>query len=148
MFAQRLVCGLILCALASTALAEPLVEKYLLEGKLAEGEKALQQRLKQQPGDDEARAGLGVVQFLQTFEHLGASLHKHGLRTERAFRGAPPEIRELLPQNDKPEPLSYKKWRGVIQTAVDDLTKAEATLADIKNEDVKLPLHVALVKID
>jgi hypothetical protein len=149
MFAQRWICGLILCAFASTALAEPLVEKYLLEGKLAEGEKALQQRLKQQPSDDEARAGLGVVQFLQTYEHFGASLYKHGLRTERAFRGAPPEIREFLPpQNDKPEPLSYEKWRGIIQTAVDDLTEAEETLADIKNEDVKLPLHVALVKID
>ena len=148
MFTRVWIGSLILCAFASTALAEPLVEKYLLEGKLADGEKALQQRLKQQPSDDEARAGLGVVQFLQTFEHFGTSLRKYGLRTERAFRGAPQEIREVLPQNEKPEVLSYEKWRGVMQTAVDDLAKAEATLSEIKDEEIKLPLHVALVKID
>jgi hypothetical protein len=148
MFAQRLVGTLILYACASPVLAQPLAEKYLLEGKLGEGATALEQRLKEKPSDDQARAGLGVVQFLQTFEHLGASLRKYGLRTERAFRGAPEEIREILPQNNQPETLSYAKWRGIIQTAVADLARVEATLAAIKDENVKLPLHVALIKID
>lgn len=149
MFKQRLLFSVTLCALLTAqAGAEPLVEKYLLEGKLVEGEKALLQRLKQEPGDDEARCGLGVVQFLQTFEHFGASLYKHGLRTQRAFRGAPQEVRDLLPQNPNPEKITYEQWRGIVQTAVDDLSKAESTLAEIKDDDVKLPLHVALVKID
>jgi hypothetical protein len=145
----RLFAFLALCGLfVGQAVAEPLVEKYLLEGKLADGAKALEQQLKKAPDDDEARAGLGVVQFLQTFEHLGSSLHKYGLRTEGAFRGAPPEIREVLPQNPNPEKMSYEAWRGILQDVVDDLAKVEETLADIKDDDVKLPLHVALVKID
>ena len=49
----------------------PLAERYLLDGKLAEGAKALAGRLKEAPKDDQARFGLGVLQFLQTFEHLG-----------------------------------------------------------------------------
>ena len=69
--------------------AAPLAEKYLLDGKLAEGVKALQDRLKEDPNDDQARFGLGVVQFLQTFEHLGGSLHKYGLRTDKSFLRPP-----------------------------------------------------------
>src|SRR5437868_6474009 len=74
----------------------PLVEKYLLEGKLADGEKALQARLKEDPKDDQARFGLGVLQFLQAYEHLGANLYKYGLRTEKAFLRTPPQVKEFL----------------------------------------------------
>src|SRR5438105_1338809 len=128
--------------------AAPLAEKYLLDGKLAEGAKALQDRLKEDPKDDQARFGLGVVQFLQTFEHLGGSLHKYGLRTEKSFLHPPPQLKEFLPQNTNPETMTYAAARQVLQTYVDDLVKAEATLAGVKDADVKLPLHVGLIKID
>ena len=36
----------------------------------------------------------------------------------------------------------------MVQTFIDDLVKAEATLAEVKDPDVKLPLHVGLIKID
>jgi hypothetical protein len=128
--------------------AEPLAEKYLLEGKLADGEKALQERLRKDPKDDQARFGLGMAQFLRAFEHAGASLYRYGLRTERAFGRQPPQVRELLPQNPKPEKLTYAAARQIVQTWVDDLAKAEATLAGVKDPGVKLPLHVGLIKID
>jgi hypothetical protein len=128
--------------------APPLAEKYLLEGKLADGASALQARLKEDPDDDQARFGLGVVQFLQTFEHLGGSLHKYGLRTEKAFLRPPPQVKEFLPQNPSPETLTYAAARQVVQTFVDDLVRAEATLAGVKDPAVKLPLHVGLLKID
>src|SRR4051812_21131476 len=80
---------LIVLACALTALAPPsspvvaaeapLAEKYFLDGKLADGANALGGRLKESPKDDQARFGLGVLQFLQTFEHLGGNLHKYGL---------------------------------------------------------------------
>jgi hypothetical protein len=126
----------------------PLVEQFLLEGKLTEGEKALEVRLKAAPNDDQARFGLGVLHFLQTFEHLGGSLHKHGLRTEKAFLRTPPQVKEFLPQNPNPEILTYEAARAMVQTFVDDVVKAEATLAEIKDPAVKLPLHVGLIKID
>ena len=128
--------------------AAPLAEKYLLDGKLTEGEKALQVRLKEEPKDDQARFGLGVIQFLQTYEHLGASLYKYGLRTEKSFLRPPAQVKEFLPQNPKPEPITYAALRQVLQTYLDDLAKAEATLAQVKDPAVKLPLHVGLIKID
>src|SRR5207302_7134704 len=113
-----------------------------------EGAKALQDRLKEAPKDDQARFGLGVLQFLQTFEHLGGSLHKYGLRTEKAFLRPPPQVKEFLPQNPNPEMLTYMAARQLVQTFIDDLVKAEATLAEVTDPAVKLPLHVGLIKID
>jgi hypothetical protein len=126
----------------------PLAERYLLDGKLADGAKALEARLKQTPSDDQARFGLGVLEFLQTFEHLGGSLHKYGLRTEKAFLRPPPQVKEFLAQNPNPEKLTYAASRQMIQTFLDDLAKVEATLAEVKDPEVKLPLHVGLIKID
>jgi len=144
-----LACALVTSLLASqTAAAAPLAEKYLLEGKLAEGAKALQERLKESPKDDQARFGLGMVQFLQTFEHLGGSLYKYGLRTEKSFLRPPPQVKEFLPQNPNPEKLSYEAARQILKTFLDDLVRAEATLAEVKDPEVKLPLHVGLIKID
>ena len=134
---------------ASPAAADaPLAEKYLLDGKLAEGAKALEGRLKETPKDDQARFGLGVLQFLQTFEHLGGGLYKYGLRTEKAFLRPPPQVKEFLPQNPNPEKLTYAAARQLVQTFIDDLARAEATLAEVRDPAVKLPLHVGLIKID
>src|SRR5438132_3596262 len=141
--------ALCLSSAASPAAADaPLAEKYLLDGKLAEGAKALEGRLKETPTDDQARFGLGVLQFLQTFEHLGAGLYKYGLRTEKAFLRPPPQVKEFLPQNPNPEKLTYAAARQLVQTFVEDLAKAETTLAAVKDPAVKLPLHVGLIKID
>ena len=126
----------------------PLAEKYLLDGKLTEGAKVLEGRLQEAPKDDQARFGLGVLQFLQTFERLGGGLYKYGLRTEKAFLQPPPQVKEFLPQNPNPETLTYAAARQMVQTFVDDLAKAESTLAEVKDPAVLLPLHVGLIKID
>ena len=151
MMVRSFVCCMVLSiSLATrTAFADvPLAEKYLLDGKLADGAKALQGRLKESPKDDQARFGLGVVQFLQTFEHLGGGLYKYGLRTEKAFLRPAAQVREFLPQNPNPEKLTYPALRQLVQTVVDDLAKVESTLAEVKDPAVKLPLHVGLIKID
>lgn len=128
--------------------AEPLAEQYLTSGQLAAGEKALKEQIAKSPEDDEARFGLGVVHFFQSFEHLGGNLYKYGLRTEGAFRGMPAEVRALLPQNKNPEEISYADVRQMLQTWVNDLKQAEKTLSAVKDSDVKLPLHVGLIKVD
>jgi hypothetical protein len=128
--------------------ADSLAERYLLEGKLVGGEKAIIEHLANDPKDDEARFGLGAIQFLLTFEHLGTSLYQHGLRTERAFPVMARQVREMLPQNPDPEELTYQDVRRMIQTFLDDLEKAEATLAKVKSPNVKLPLPVGLIKVD
>jgi len=147
---QTLIVSLIdvglLCATA--AHADSIAERYMLEGKLAAGEKAALDHLKTHPDDDQARFGLGATQFLMTFEHIGASLYKHGLRSERALPGLSRQLRDLLPQKADPDELSYQDVRKALQTFLDDLEKAEATLANVKDPEVKLPLHLGLIKID
>jgi hypothetical protein len=138
-----LVFNIALCPLR----AEPLAEKYLIDGKLAEGERALNEHLKANPRDDEARFGLGVVQFLQAFENLGGSLYKYGLSTERTFARQWPEVRQLFPQNPAPEQFRYADARRILQTFVDDVIDADATLAEVKDADVKLPLHLGQFKL-
>jgi hypothetical protein len=133
---------------AARAAEQPLAEKSLQEGKLADGEKALQARLEKEAGDDQARFGLGVVQFFRSFERLGAGLYRNGLRTERAFGGLPQQLHEIVPQNPNPEKLTYAAAREIVQAWLKDLNKAEATLAGVKDEQVKLPLHVGQIQID
>lgn len=124
----------------------PDVQKLLYDGRLAEGEKELAAWVARHPSDDKARYELGVVQFLRTFERLGANLYRYGLRSERLF--ILPFDNALLPQNPNPEKISYADVRTIIETSVADLKKAEETLAQVKQADVKLPLKVALIKVD
>jgi hypothetical protein len=140
---------MILAAVASTSSqAAPLAEKFLLDGQLDEGAKQLSQHLQAHGEDDQARFGLGVVQFFASFEHLGTSLHEHGLRSERVLRGIPPEFRKLLTEHPNPKQASYENVREILQTWVDDLNRAEATLAGVRDAQVKLPLHVGQIKVD
>jgi hypothetical protein len=140
-----LLCLVAWCARPALAVD---TEAFLLEGRLTDGVTALQKHLAAEPTDDQARFCLGITQFLQAYEHVGQSLYRHGLRTERAFIRPAPEIRELWPQNPKPEKIDYAAARKILQTFVDDLNRAEATLAGVKDKNVKIPLHVALIKID
>jgi hypothetical protein len=126
----------------------PLVEKYLHEGKLADGEKALLAAVRDGPKDDQARFGLGVLQFARAVEHLGQSLHRYGLRSERGQQLGIPFLRLPVPPNPKPEVITYPAVRKIFQDLIDDLRKAEATLAEVRDEKVKLPLRVGLIRLD
>ena len=128
--------------------AAPLVEEYLITGKLEEGAAALKEHLKENSNDDEARFGLGVIQFFQSFEQLGQGLYKYGLRTEDSLRGMTRELKRVLPQNRSPEQISYTELRQLTETFVSNLRKAEQTLSAVKDPNVQLPLHVAKIKVD
>jgi len=134
--------------MASWVEAAPLVEGYLIRGELDEGSAAMQQRIEEMPGDDEARFGLGVVEFFHAFEHLGQGLYKHGLRTEDSLRGMSREFKGVLPQNRSPEKISYHDFRQLIMTFVSEIREAELTLSAIRDPNVQLPLHVGLIKVD
>jgi hypothetical protein len=123
-----------------------LVEKHLQAGTLAAGEQALEAVLKQQPRDDQARFGLGTVQFLRAVENLGQSLYRYGFL--KSARGLLPGASLPIPDNPEPERLSYEQARKIVQTFVSDLAKAEATLAKIESTDVKLPLHFGLIRLN
>jgi len=134
----------------SLAAAEPpLVEKFLTEGRLAEGERALETHLKSHPADSQARFGLGALQFLRSVEHLGQSLYKYGaLGSESRLGRQMPLVRLAVPPNPNASKVRYENVRAIFQDLVDDLAKAEATLAKVDDPGVKLPLHFGLIALD
>lgn len=124
----------------------PMVERFLVTGKLGDGEAALAAELKQNPKNDEARFSLGVVQVLRGAERVMQGLYRHGFRDDWNFLG--PGLNLPVPKNPKPEPITYAKARAIIQAFHDDLQKAEATLGEVKDPAVKLPIHVGLIFLD
>lgn len=142
---------LILLGLAATARGAngPSAEDYLTVGKLSDGERELTNYLKEHPTDDEARFGLGTIQFVRSVEHLAQSLYQFGaLGGNTRARIQLPLLRLPVPENPRPEKVRYADVRRMLQNLIDDLAKSEATLARIRDERVKLPLHFALIRLD
>jgi hypothetical protein len=149
-----LVAGLCLYGVATPArAASELVETVqtsLNAGETAAAAAAAEERLKTEPGDDEARFALGAIQFLQAIERMGQAFYRYGLNNgERtAALSGLPFLRLPVPSNPSPEPIDYEKLRGVLAALVDDLAKAEATLASVESTNIDLPINLGLVRID
>jgi hypothetical protein len=126
----------------------PLVEKYLHAGQYAEGEKALTAILKDTPADDRARFGLGTLQFVRAVERLGQSLHRYGLHSRFGTWLPVPFLRFPVPDNPRPERLTFAESRQIIQQFLDDLAAAERTLAAVRDDHVRLTLRVAAIALD
>lgn len=137
-------------ALGSAARAETttdkLVEERLRAGALAQLEQELSARLTASPFDDQVRLALGMTQFLRAVEGLGQDFYRHGLESR--------ELRTMLflrlpvPENPAPEPLDYPKLRAIFDRFSSALATADETLSVMSTADVKLPVPVALVRLD
>lgn len=126
----------------------PLVEKYLLDGRLKEGDVALSNYLKEHASDDQARFGLGVLQFLRAVECLGQSLTRYGVRTHKNSGFILPFLRLPATTNENCQKIDYLQARKIIDTFQKQLMQAEATLSPISDAEVKLPLHFGMIKLD
>ena len=126
---------------------QPLVEKYLLSGNFSQGEKDLQAHLKQNPKDDQARFGLGTLQFMQSLDHLSKSWYRYGINSSTR-NAILPFFRLPVPANPNPEPIDYESVRNVLKEMLKDLEKADKTLAEIESKNVKLPLHLFAIHFD
>ncbi len=123
----------------------PLAERFLHDGKFADGETASLLALDANPTDDEARFGLGVIQFVRAVENLGKAMYEYGAVSENATQ---PFLRLPVPKNRQPSAISYKALGRVLDAFAADLGRAEATLADIKDDKVKLRLRLAKITFD
>jgi len=123
----------------------PLVEQYLHSGQLQAGEHALQAVLRQSPKDDEARFGLGLLQIVRGVERLGQSFFDHGLKNTNNWV---PFVRLPVPVNPDPAPISYARFRRILDDFCKDMTLADGTLAGITDDNVKLRIRLADIKID
>jgi len=145
-----MICVTLCAALACCAgpPAVPEAARHFYDGKAAEGIKELEKHLKDRPDDDVARFAMGGLQFLRAFERFGAALHRHGLRTGDAKSFLPHHLQEAVAEDPKPEKMTYEGLRKLLQGFLDDLAAADATLAKVKDEKVKLPLQVGRIKMD
>lgn len=146
----RRLLALAVCVTALPALAADLpptspAEKYLHSGKLADGETALLLTLDDKPADDEARFGLGVIQFVRAVENLGRALHEYGAVSDKSNT---PFLRLPVPKNEKPSAISYKALGRVLDAFAADLVRAEKTLTEITDDKVKLKLRLADIALD
>ncbi|MEM9658204.1 MAG: hypothetical protein AAF961_07575, partial [Planctomycetota bacterium] len=132
-------------ARAQTPVA-PAVEAMLVQGRLDDAVGQLNEQLRTDPGDDNARFALGVTQTLRAVEHLVQSLYHHGLRPP--WMMSLPFVRLPVPQNPDPTPLTNDAFRRMIDRFSRELERAEATLAQIESDDVRLPLHFGLFRLD
>lgn len=121
------------------------VQKILDSGAYAEGETSLLLALDREPDNDEIRFGLGVLQFLRAVETLGHSLYEYGAVSKNTRE---PFLRLPVPENDDPVSISYDELGRVLGQFSNDLQRAEATLAAIEDERVKLKLKLAQIKFD
>jgi hypothetical protein len=112
---------------APTAQDRHVTEKYLISGDLEGGQKALGEILKAHPDDDQARFGLGTIQFVRAVEHLVQGFFKHGLQPD--VSGMIPFARLPVPANPKPDSIAYDDLRVIFEKFIGDLVTAEATLA-------------------
>ncbi len=126
--------------------ARSLTVAHLEAGTLAAGETELAALVQRDPGNDEARMGLGVVRFMAAVEHLSQGLYRYGMRSPQSFMM--PVLRLPVPENPNPQPITYADFRGLIQGFVTDIAAAEAALAEVRSGDARLPLDLAQVRYD
>jgi hypothetical protein len=98
------------------------------------------------PNDDQTRFGLGVLQFLRAIEELAQDFYHYGLRSITGV--SLPFLRLPVPETARPASLDYLHARGIAEKLVRNFGKAEATLAQITDPNVKLPLHFGMIRLD
>ena len=126
----------------------PGVGLYLTQAGIPAGKKAYTAYLQRHSEDTQALFGLGVLQFFGAVETLGQNLYQYGLDSEPARQLGIPFLRLPVPQNPNPAPIDYQAWQGVLETFDQNLRTAEATLAQVGDAEVKLPINFAAIRLD
>lgn len=117
------------------------------KGDLKGAEQRVRRRLEAAPNDADAQFASGVVRLLQGIEQLGQAQYRHGAFND-VTRGLP-VFRMPVPENPKPEVVSYQKVRQTFLDFQAAVVAAEAELAKVDvTQDVKLRLDFAGIRLD
>jgi hypothetical protein len=123
----------------------PDIAPLLRAGKLAEAEQALEKQ--HAAGDDLAHFQLGAVQMLRAIEHLAQDGARYGA-LNRAMLVPFIRVGGFAQAAGEPEPVTYDDVRQMIERFQKSIVKAEATLAVIKDNDLKWDLNFDEVRLD
>ncbi|WP_421722860.1 hypothetical protein [Bauldia sp.] len=137
--------------LASPSLADEAANEiavgHLEAGTLTQGDAALAAVLETDPGNDDARMGLGAIRFVAALETLSQGLYRYGLQSPQRSMMVP-VLRLPVPVNPDPEPISYEDFRGLLDRFVTDLALVDETLAGVGDGGVKLRLDLTKLRYD
>jgi len=125
----------------------PSLDAFLVAGNLAQGEQEFRQWLQVRPNDDKARFSLATIQLVRSGERLSQALYRYGLKLDRA-NFLFPLFNLPIPVNPQPQQITYSDLDQLLQNLNADLEQVRQTLAMIKDQQVKLPLQLGLIKMD
>ena len=150
---KHLIFAICLGFLFSISVAQEVIEVPSLDAEgvaltLSANETLLQEHLQENPEDESALFALGAVQFLQAIENLGQAWYKYGLNSDFAQDLGIPFLRLSVVENSSPERVSYSDIKRVFKQMIDDLTKAEQTLAELTQDEVAFLFHFSKVYFD
>lgn len=134
------------------AAAGDLLGPAALEQPLRDVESRLAKLAGEPAQRDEVRFALGVVRLLRAVEKLGQALHKYGFQPDRGLgilgmAGLPaPDF--PVPPNPRPEQISFDDVRRIQTDFRNELREVDETLGAVRDENVKLPLPIGLVRLD
>ena len=121
--------------------------RQILEGgHIGAGELAAAARLSADPGDNQARFGLGMIRFARAIERYGQTQYRYGLRAPHNLNL--PLLRFPVPVNPAPEELTYAKQREALETLHGDLANVETTLGPMSESHVKIVLDLNAIAFD
>ena len=95
----------------------------------------------------ETRFALGIAQALVATEHLAQQMYRYGVGSTDAARNVP-FLRLPLPPTPEPEAVNWDDLQTALARFAEELAAAEATLAEVEAQDVKLTLDVGEVRLD
>ena len=130
------------------AAQERFLEKYLETGQIGAGRIAVEQALQQQPGSDELRFQLALVQLFGAVEKLSQGMYRYGLH-ESIFHQLIPFLRFPVELNPHPELASNGAVRELLKQFLQGLAETSKTLAAISDHSaVHVPLRFGRVRLD
>lgn len=148
------ICSCVASLAAAQSVDEVLRKSFTAEmgdGTLASTELALEGLLADDPADNNALTALGVVRFLQSGELILQRTYAYGgfnLPVQASMLTGMGGIGQNIGFNPEPEPISYEQFRGSFEDWIGAVAEAEATLAEVGDEEVKVRIPIGLARVD
>lgn len=148
----RTIAALCVALTALTAHADPIEDA--LTGKVGDGTltdsiAAITGHLVANPEDDRARLALGILRIVKTGEDAAQWLYRYGAgNPTRMAGGMVFPMLAAIPGNPDPELLRYENIDTFFRTWMADLAEADMILAQIRDDNVKLDIDLARLRLD
>jgi len=156
---RRIATAALSVTIAAAAAAQPVDEVLrrsfaaeIGDGTLLATERALEGVLADSPQSDEALAAIGVVRFLRSGERILQRMYRHGafnLPVQASMiAGVGGGGGQTIAYNSDPQPITYEEFRSAFEEWIEDVARADAALAQVRDQELKVRIPVGLARLD